>query len=106
MHLHGIAQKVKFKGLQYEAQQRIRQVAERLGLSTEQLADRLVPDFGLDADGSMVLDYGPRRFLVRFDEQLKPFVADEDGKHRKALPKPGAKDDPELAPPPTRRSPG
>ncbi|URM94205.1 DUF4132 domain-containing protein [Actinomadura madurae] len=98
MHLHGIAQKVKFKGLQYEAQQRIRQVAERLGLSTEQLADRLVPDFGLDADGSMVLDYGPRRFLVRFDEQLKPFVADEDGKHRKALPKPGAKDDPELAP--------
>ncbi|MCP9948559.1 DUF4132 domain-containing protein [Actinomadura madurae] len=46
----------------------------------------------------MVLDYGPRRFLVRFDEQLKPFVADEDGKHRKALPKPGAKDDPELAP--------
>ncbi|WP_433472696.1 DUF4132 domain-containing protein [Spirillospora sp. CA-142024] len=98
MHLHGIAQKVKFKGLQAEAQRRIRQVAERLGLTTEQLADRLVPDFGLDAEGGMVLDYGPRRFLVRFDEQLKPFVADEDGKHRKALPKPGAKDDPELAP--------
>jgi hypothetical protein len=98
MHLHGIAQKVKFKGLQVEAQERIRQVAERLGLTTEQLADRLVPDFGLDAEGGMVLDYGPRRFVVRFDEQLKPFVADEDGKHRKALPKPAAKDDPELAP--------
>ncbi|MES9544201.1 DUF4132 domain-containing protein [Actinomadura sp. NPDC000600] len=98
MHLHGIAQKVKFKGLQYEAQERIRQVAERLGLTTDQLADRLVPDFGLDADGGMALDYGPRRFLVRFDEQLKPFVADEDGKRRKSLPKPGAKDDPELAP--------
>ncbi|WP_141584620.1 DUF4132 domain-containing protein [Actinomadura sp. WMMA1423] len=98
MHLHGIAQKVKFKGLQYEAQERIRQVAERLGLTTDQLADRLVPDFGLDADGGMTLDYGPRRFLVRFDEQLKPFVADEDGKRRKSLPKPGAKDDPEFAP--------
>ncbi|WP_067457329.1 DUF4132 domain-containing protein [Actinomadura macra] len=98
MHLHGIAQKVKFKGLQGEAQARIREVADRLGLSTEQLADRLVPDFGLDADGSMTLDYGPRRFRVGFDEQLKPTVADEDGKPRKSLPKPGAKDDPELAP--------
>ncbi|MGC4955094.1 DUF4132 domain-containing protein [Actinomadura citrea] len=98
MHLHGIAQKVKFKGLQAEAQERIRQVAERLDLTTDQLADRLVPDFGLDAEGGMTLDYGPRRFLVRFDEQLRPFVADEDGKQRKSLPKPGAKDDPELAP--------
>ncbi|GAA4387639.1 hypothetical protein GCM10023088_60010 [Actinomadura verrucosospora] len=98
MHLHGIAQKVKFKGLQAEAQERIRQVAKRLDLSTDQLADRLVPDFGLDAEGGMTLDYGTRRFLVRFDEQLKPFVADEDGKRRKTLPKPAAKDDPELAP--------
>ncbi|MFE9101843.1 DUF4132 domain-containing protein [Actinomadura geliboluensis] len=98
MHLHGIAQKVKFKGLQVEAQARIRQVADRLGLTTEELGDRLVPGFGLDANGGMVLDYGPRRFTVGFDEQLKPFVTDEDGKRRKALPKPGAKDDPELAP--------
>ncbi|GAA2281801.1 hypothetical protein GCM10010402_43450 [Actinomadura luteofluorescens] len=98
MHLHGIAQKVKFKGLQAEAQERIRQVAKRLDLTTEQLADRLVPDFGLDAEGGMTLDYGPRKFLVRFDEQLKPFVADEDGKRRASLPKPSAKDDPELAP--------
>ncbi|QXJ20345.1 DUF4132 domain-containing protein [Actinomadura graeca] len=98
MHLHGIAQKIKFKGLQAEAQARIREVADRLGLSTEQLADRLVPDFGLDADGSMTLDYGPRRFRVGFDEQLKPTVADEDGTPRKSLPKPGAKDDLDLAP--------
>ncbi|TDD94785.1 DUF4132 domain-containing protein [Actinomadura rubrisoli] len=98
MHLHGIAQKVKFKALKAEAQRRIEEVAGHLGLSTEQLADRLVPGFGLDADGSLTLDYGPRRFTVTFDEQLKPVVADEDGKRRKALPSPGAKDDPELAP--------
>ncbi|MFA1550959.1 DUF4132 domain-containing protein [Actinomadura chokoriensis] len=98
MHLHGIAQKVRFNGLQAEAQARIREVAKRLGLTTEQLADRLVPAFGLDADGSMTLDYGPRRFTVRFDEQLRPSVADEDGRRRNVLPKPGAKDDPELAP--------
>ncbi|MFB4309292.1 DUF4132 domain-containing protein [Actinomadura sp. GTD37] len=98
MHLHGIAQKVKFTGLRVEAQARIRQVAAGLGLSPDELGDRLVPGFGLDADGSMVLDYGPRRFTVGFDEQLKPFVTDEDGKRRKALPKPGANDDPDLAP--------
>ncbi|GAA2070662.1 DUF4132 domain-containing protein [Actinomadura alba] len=96
--LHGIAQKVKFKALKQRAQEKIEQVAEALGLTGEQLGDRLVPGFGLDADGSMVLDYGPRRFIVGFDEQLKPYVAGEDGTGRKALPKPGAKDDAEAAP--------
>ncbi|XVQ08389.1 DUF4132 domain-containing protein [Spirillospora sp. CA-255316] len=98
LHLHGIAQRVKFKGLKGRAQEKIAEVAAGLGLGPEQLADRLVPDFGLDADGGLTLDYGPRRFVVGFDEHIKPFVTDEDGKRRKALPKPGAKDDAELAP--------
>ncbi|WP_433337339.1 DUF4132 domain-containing protein [Spirillospora sp. CA-294931] len=98
MHLHGIAQKVKFKGLQSEASLRIREIAKARGLTAAQLADRLVPTFGLDASGGMTLDYGPRRFTVVFDEQLRPQVLDESGKPRKSLPKPGAKDDPELAP--------
>ncbi|MEU5878887.1 DUF4132 domain-containing protein [Spirillospora sp. NPDC047279] len=98
MHLNGIAQKVKFKGLRTRAQEKIEEIAATRGLTPEQLADRLVPGFGLDADGGMTLDYGPRRFTVGFDEQLRPYVTDEDGRLRKALPKPGAKDDPELAP--------
>ena len=98
MHLHGIAEKTKFAGLKSAARAKMDEVAEALGLTAEQLADRLVPDFGLDANGSMVLDYGERRFRVGFDEQLKPVVADEDGSRRKLLPKPGAKDDPALAP--------
>ncbi len=98
VQLNGIALKVKFKGLKQRAQDKIAAVAGELGLSSEQLADRLVPDFGLDDAATLVIDYGPRRFVVGFDEQLKPYVADEDGKRRKDLPKPGAKDDPELAP--------
>ncbi|UFS96978.1 DUF4132 domain-containing protein [Nocardia huaxiensis] len=107
MQLHGIAEKVKFKALKSKAQEKVAEVAAGLGLTPEQLSDRLVPEFGLDADGSLVLDYGPRGFIVSFDEQLKPTVSDamraEDGvwrlgTARKALPKPGAKDDPELAP--------
>ncbi|MBB4912278.1 DUF4132 domain-containing protein [Actinophytocola algeriensis] len=97
MHLNGIAQKVKFAGLKQRAKEKIELVAANLGLTAEQLADRLVPDLGLAADGTLVLDYGPRKFVVGFDEALRPTVSDEDGTRRKALPKPGAKDDQDLA---------
>lgn len=97
-HLNGIAQKSRYKGLQSHAERMLHEIARRRGLTAGQLADRLVPDFGLDADGTLTLDYGPRRFVVGFDEHLKPCVTDEDGKPRKSLPRPGAKDDPDLAP--------
>ncbi|WP_214325742.1 DUF4132 domain-containing protein [Nonomuraea sediminis] len=98
MHLHGIAEKVKFGGLKNRARQKMDEVAAELGLTAQELADRLVPDFGLSTDGSLTLDYGRRQFVVGFDEQLKPYVADAAGKRLKNLPKPGANDDPELAP--------
>lgn len=96
--LHAISQKVRSKGLRTRAQERITAIAADRGLSPEQLADRLVPDLGLGRDGSLTLDYGPRQFLVGFDEQLKPFVADGDGRRRRDLPKPGVHDDQDLAP--------
>ncbi|GAB2731875.1 DUF4132 domain-containing protein [Kitasatospora kifunensis] len=98
LHLHSLAQRVKFKALRVRAQEKIEEIAQGLGLSAGQLADRLVPDLGLDPDGSTVIDYGPRRFTVGFDEQLRPFVRDCDGVRRKDLPTPGARDDQELAP--------
>ena len=98
LHLYGISQKGKFRGLKENAQQRVEAIAKELRLTRDQLGDRLVPDLGLDGSGSMELDYGPRRFRVFFDEQLKPGVTDESGKRLKALPKPGAKDDGVLAP--------
>ncbi len=96
MHLHRISLRAPSKPLRERAAGLIETVAEELQLTPEQLADRLVPDMGLDADGRKVLDYGPRQFVVGFDESLKPFV-EEGGRRRPALPKPGAKDDPELA---------
>ncbi|MEU5877010.1 DUF4132 domain-containing protein [Spirillospora sp. NPDC047279] len=98
MHLHSIARRVKFKALRTRAQEKIGEVAAELELTADQLADRLVPDFGLDASGTLTLDYGPRRFTIGFDEQLRPTITDEDGRVRASLPKPGAKDDPERAP--------
>ncbi|MEY9864448.1 hypothetical protein ABH935_010107 [Catenulispora sp. GAS73] len=98
MHLYDISQKVKFKALKERAAQRVTEIADELGLTPDQLGDRLVPDLGLAPSGTLSLDYGPRHFTVGFDEQLKPFVADQGGKRLKTLPKPGAKDDAELAP--------
>ncbi|MBE1537272.1 DUF4132 domain-containing protein [Actinomadura algeriensis] len=103
IHLYSISQRVKFKGLKARAQEKIEELAAELELAPEQLADRLVPDFGLDASGTLTLDYGPRRFVIGFDELLRPTVADADGTPRKSLPKPGANDDPDLAPAAAKR---
>ena len=97
LHLHGIAQKVKFKGLQQKAREKIDQIAEARGLTAAELGDRLVPDLGLDDDGSLLLDFGHRKFRVTFDETLKPAVLDESGKRSSDLPKPNKSDDPEKS---------
>lgn len=97
MHLNGIAQKVKFRGLQEAAREKIRILAEQRGLDEAELADRLVPDLGLEEDGSLVLDFGPRQYTVGFDELLRPFVKGSDGKIVKELPRGAKSDDPEKA---------
>jgi len=93
MHLHGIAQKVKFKGLQEKAKLKMDEMAKARGLTADELADRLVPDLGLDQNGSLELDFGSRKFTVGFDEDLKPFVRDASGARIAELPKPNKSDD-------------
>lgn len=97
MMLNGIAQKLKFKGLQERARQKMNEIAQTRGITAEQLADRLVPDLDLEDDGSKTLDFGPRSFRVGFDETLAPFVMDATGTRLKDLPKPNSKDDAALA---------
>ncbi|NHZ88577.1 DUF4132 domain-containing protein [Massilia sp. CCM 8733] len=97
LHLNGIAQKLKFKALQDRAQEKIAAIAEVRGLSAEELEDRLAPDLGLDEQGTLLLDFGPRQFRVGFDEALKPYLRDEGGARLADLPKPKQSDDPELS---------
>ena len=103
MYLHGVAEKVKFKALQDKAREKIGAVAAARGLTTEELADRLVPDLGLDADGSLSLTFGSRTFKVGFDEALSPVVRDASGKTLTELPKPGKSDDADQAAAATER---
>ncbi|EET8789568.1 WGR and DUF4132 domain-containing protein [Escherichia coli] len=93
MQLNGIAQKLKFKALQERAKEKIANIAESRELTVAELEDRLAPDLGLDDNGSLLLDFGPRQFTVSFDETLKPFVRDASDSRLKDLPKPNKSDD-------------
>ncbi|MDH6678756.1 hypothetical protein M2284_002969 [Rhodococcus sp. LBL1] len=94
--LDRISRKMKFKSLKSGAAERVEEVAERLGLDREQLADRTAPDLDLAPDGTMTFDYGARKFTVGFTEALVPFVLDEAGKKSTGLPEATAQDDPAL----------
>ncbi|MDO5623582.1 MAG: DUF4132 domain-containing protein [Pseudomonadota bacterium] len=97
MNLSAIANKLKFKGLQEKAREKIAAIAEARDLTPDELADRLVPDLGLDEGSALALDFGPRQFSVAFDETLKPFVRDAQGARLKDLPKPIKSDDADQA---------
>ena len=97
MNLNGIAEKLKFKGLQEKAREKIAALAEARDLTPEELSDRLAPDLDLDERGGLDLNFGERRFRAGFDEFLKPWVKDSTGQRLKDLPKPNKSDDPELS---------
>ncbi|MDO5692959.1 MAG: DUF4132 domain-containing protein [Pseudomonadota bacterium] len=97
MHLNAIAGDARYKGLQDRARDKIAYIAQVRELTPEELADRTVPDLGLDDDDALTLDFGPRQFTVAFDETLKPFVKDADGVRLKSFPKATQNDDATLA---------
>src|SRR5690606_4290495 len=98
-----MAERSRARSLKRNAQKKMAAIAAARQLGPDELADRLVPRLGLDDDGAMILDYGPRRFVVGFDEELRPTVRDEGGAPRKTLPKPSKRDDPRKAPEAERR---
>lgn len=72
-------------------------VAARVKSGVEPLADRAAPTLGLDDPAQLVLDFGPRAFHIKADERLKLRIADDAGKLRARLPRPGLRDDAETA---------
>jgi hypothetical protein len=103
MVLNVLATKARHKRVQKKAAEFIASAAEARGLGREELGDRLVPTLGLEEPDAQVLDFGPRRFTIAFDEALKPFVRDALGARLKDLPKPLKSDDVALATAATER---
>lgn len=93
----GISRKFKFKQIKAAAGKALEFAASQLGITTEELADRIVPDLGFNENMERCFDYGERKFTVTITTALEVEVFDESGKKLKNLPSPGKKDDEEKA---------
>ena len=93
----GIARKFKFRQVKTAAKAALEFAASQLGLSREELADKIVPDLGFDEKMQRVFDYGERKFTVRVTPALEMEISDENGKILKNMPAPGKRDDTEQA---------
>ncbi len=88
-----ISRKFKFKQIKTAALEALGFAAEQLGLTTEELADKIVPDLGFNEDMQRIFDYGERRFFVTITPALDIEIMDENAKKIKNLPAPAKKDD-------------
>lgn len=96
MTVDNMARKFKGKSVRNAAVNAMAAAADGLGITAEELADRIVPDLGFDEKLCRVFDYGKRQFSVyiRPSLELEIFCGD---KLLKSMPKPGASDDAEKA---------
>ncbi len=92
LHLGHIAATSRFDDLRRSARELLDEVATSRGLTRDELEDRIVPDLDLDANASVQLSFGKRRFVVSLDEGLRPFVQGE-----KTFPRATKADDAALA---------
>ena len=89
-----ISRKFKFRQVKQAAALALENAAQELGITAEELADRIVPDLGFGKDGTRVFDYGKRSFTVRLLPTLELQITNDQGKTVKNLPAPGKTDDP------------
>lgn len=94
----GISRKFKFKQVKAAAGKALEFAAAQLHITTEELADRIVPDLGFNENMERIFDYGDRKFTVAITTALEIEVFDESGKKLKNLPSPGKRDDEIKAP--------
>lgn len=86
------ARRYRTASVQQAAAALVEQVAKRRGWSADELADRMIPTAGLDDDGMLRLDYGPRVFVGRLTDDLTLRLETSDGELIKALPAPRSSD--------------
>ena len=88
-----ISRKFKFRQVKAAASQALEYAAAALGISREELEDRIVPSLGFDERMERRFDYGTRKFCVYLTPALELEVLDEEGKRLKNMPAPGKRDD-------------
>lgn len=99
MTVDNLAHKFKQKQVKNAAIESMSGAAEALGITADELGDRIVPDLGFDEQRQRVFNYGERHFKVYLAPTLVLEVFDENDKQLKNLPAPGKKDDESIAKP-------
>ncbi|MDD6490349.1 MAG: DUF4132 domain-containing protein [Clostridia bacterium] len=97
MSVDNIAHKFKHKQVKSAAVKALDDAAEELGITSDELGDRIVPDLSFDENMERVFDYGTRKFKVYLTPTLELEVFDESNKKLKTLPSPAKKDDETIA---------
>lgn len=96
MTVDNISRKYKSRAVRAAAVDALANAAKQLGLTTQELADKIVPDMGFDEKMCRTFDFGSRKFSVYLTPQLDIEIF-EGEKKLKNLPKIGVNDDPALA---------
>lgn len=101
LELYRVCAKAGRKSFRQRAEQKLTEVAADRGIEAAELLGHLecrsIPGLGLDSAATMRLDYGPRGFIAGFDENLSPYIVDDQGRRIGKLPRATKHDDRELA---------
>lgn len=96
MNVDGISRKLKHKQVRSSANKALEKASELLGITKEELSDKIVPDMNFDEKMCRTFDYGNRKFNVYLTPNLEIEIYNGE-KKVKNMPKPGVNDDKELA---------
>ena len=97
MTVDNLAHKFKQKQVKKAAVEAMDTAAEALGITADELGDKIVPDLGFDENMQRIFDYGTRKFKVYLTPTLELEVYDEADKKLKTIPSPGKKDNEKIA---------
>lgn len=97
MAVDNMAHKFKHKQVKSAANKALQNVADVLGITSDELGDRIVPNLGFDENMERIFDYGTRKFKVYLNTALEIEVYDEKNKKLKTIPAVGAKDTEDIA---------
>lgn len=89
MLVEKMSRKHRFNSIRKASADALLCASEKLGISKEEFADKMIPDLDFDENMCRTFDYGSRQFKVYISPKLEPEIYCGD-KKLKSMPKPGA----------------
>lgn len=89
MMVEKMSRKHRFNSIRKASADALLCASEKLGISKEEFADKMIPDLDFDENMCRTFDYGSRQFKVYISPKLEPEIYCGD-KKLKSMPKPGA----------------